>query len=210
MPNWTTAPPDDLGRSGYRLLRTPAGRPLMGYVLSNNLTGCNTHYVGNRTVPCEYPKCDPCANGIGWRWHGYLAIVVAATQEVALFECTAKSSAAFSDYYERYGTTRGCMFKAERLNAKTNGRVVIQAKPADLAKINLPPSPNVEQCLAHIWNLPPNQVETLDHKPRVPFDHVTLDRTKPELPLNNPAQETSAAAFCAATAAAANGRKPKA
>ena len=209
MPSWTPTPPDDLGRSGFRLLRTPAGRPLLAYVLSENLTGCNTHFVGNRTVPCEYPKCDPCQNGIGWRWHGYLAIVVAATQEVALFECTAKSSAAFSEYYTRYGTTRGCMFKAERLNAKTNGRVVIQARPADLAKINLPPSPDVQQCLAHIWNLPPNQVETLPHKNRPPFQSVILNRENPELTAPTTTKDTTEAAFAAATTAGDNGRRPK-
>ena len=180
MPRFDSAPPTDLGRSGFRLIRTPTAHALTAHVICDNLIGCRTHFVGNRTIPCEAPDCETCNSGIGWRWHGYLAIVIAATQEVAIFECTARSAAAFADYFKRYGTTRGCYFKAQRLNGRSNGRVLIQCKPADLAKINLPEPPEVQKCLCHIWNIPQQQVETTAHATRPPFKSVAIDRNKPE------------------------------
>lgn len=186
MPSFDSAPPEDLGRSGFRLIRTPTAHALQAHVLSDNLVGCKTHFVGNRTIPCEAPDCESCNSGIGWRWHGYLAIVVDATQEVAIFECTARSAAAFAEYFKRYDTTRGCHFKAQRLNGRPNGRVLIQCKPADLAKVNLPSPPVVQKCLCHIWNIPENQVDTTKHATRPPFKAVHVDRTKPELQRKQP------------------------
>jgi len=183
MPLWQNQPPADKGRSGYRLLRTPTAHALTAYVLSDNLVGCNTHYVGNRTIPCETPNCDSCNNSVPWRWHGYLAILIQATQEVAIFECTARAAETFAAYFQRYSTTRGALFKAQRLNGRANGRVLIQAKPADLAKVNLPKCPPVEKLLCHIWNIPEAQVSASDNRPRPPFKNAQVDRTKEELPL---------------------------
>jgi len=176
MPNWNNKPPEDLGRSGFRLIRTPTAHPITAHVLSENLVGCNTHYVGNRTIPCEAPHCDACESGIAWRWHGYILILIAATQETAIFEMTAKASAPFAEYYERTRTLRGCFFKAQRLNGRTNGRVLIQTKTVDLARIVLPPPIPVEKLLCHIWNIPPADVTTADAMTRPPFQHTQVDR----------------------------------
>lgn len=194
MPSWTKTPPTDLGRSGYRLIRTPPNHPLTAYVLSDNLVGCKTHFVGNRTIPCEHPDCEPCNSGVAWRWHGYLAVLIATTQEIVIFECTARASQTFAAYFQRYGTTRGCQFKAERLNARHNGRVLIQARPADLAKINLPKSPPVEKLLCHIWNISEQQVSTEDIQRRPPFRNASVDRSNPEtvIPVDDPSQVSQA------------------
>lgn len=180
MPIFDTAPPDDLGRSGFRLLRTPAGSALLAHVLSEQLVGCKTHFVGNRTIPCEAPDCDPCGSGIGWRWHGYLAVIIDATQEVVIFETTAKAAEIFKEYHQRYKTLRGAHIKAQRLNGRPNGRVLIQARPADLAKINLPQPPDLKKLLCHIWNIAPKQVNVAPQRPRPPFKDLQVDRTKPE------------------------------
>lgn len=181
MPTFDSQPPKDLGRSGYRLIRTPAAHPLVGHVLSEKLVGCNTHFVGNRTIPCEPPNCDACDSGVPWRWHGYLAIVIEPTKEIAIFECTARAAECFAAYFQRYGTTRGAHFKAQRLNARSNGRVLIQAKPADLAAIHLPPPLKVEKLLCHIWNVPETQTELPARTARPPFQNVRVDRTQPEI-----------------------------
>ncbi len=180
MPKFDTTPPSDLGRSGYRLIRTPANSPLFAHVLSEQLVGCKTHFVGNRTIPCEAPDCESCNSGVPWRWHGYLAIVIESTREIVIFETTARAAAAFTDYHQRYGTTRGCHLKAQRLNNRTNGRVLIQARPSDLAKINLPPAPNVEKLLCHIWNISEKQVTINERKPRPPHEDIKIDRTTTE------------------------------
>ena len=199
MLNFTTEPPDDLGRSGYRLIRTPAARPITGYVLSDNVTGCPTHFINNRTVPCEAPDCDACASGVGWRWHGYLLVLLADTQETVLFEMTAAASQPFKTYRERYGTTRGAAFKATRANSRPNGRVLIQTKPADLAKITLPKAQPVHKLLCHIWNIPETQIDTTDHRARAPFQNATIDRSKaPVVPFEPPDGQAQVINFTAA------------
>lgn len=184
MPRFDTSPPVENHHSGYRLIRTPASHPLLAHVLSDNLIGCRTHYVANRTIPCETPHCEHCEAGIGWRWHGYLAVILDSTQEIVLFECTARAAEAFAAYYQRHTTTRGCHFKAVRYKSRHNGRVLIQAKPGDLAKINLPPAPSVEKLLCHIWNIPPSTTRTTDHKPRNPHENleVTSDQAPQPIP----------------------------
>lgn len=209
MPKFDDSPPSDLGRSGYRLIRTPANSPLFAHVLSEKLVGCKTHFVGNRTIPCEAPDCESCNSGVPWRWHAYLAIVIEATREIVIFETTARASAAFIDYHQRYGTTRGCHLKAQRLNNRTNGRVLIQARPADLAKINLPPAPDVEKLLCHIWNISEKQVTLNDRTTRPPYTDVKVDRDAPEttIPINREAQVEHAIKL--AKQRAGNGRTPR-
>lgn len=194
MPKFDSTPPTDLGRSGYRLIRTPTAHPLIGHIISDNLVGCRTHFSGQRTIPCEAPECECCNSGIAWRWHGFVLLVIEATQEIVIFECTARSSSAIANYYQRYGTTRGAHLKAQRANARPNGRVLIQCKPADLEKITLPKTLPVEKLLCHIWNIPENQVDTTDNRPRPPFKNVSVDRNKPELndPLSDAVDELTA------------------
>lgn len=209
MPNWNTEPPSGLGRSGIRLVRTPTAHAFLALVLSDNMVGCNTHYVNQRTIPCETPNCEPCENGIGWRWHGYLAVLVDATKETVLFETTALAAAAFRDYHQVHATLRGCHFKAVRLNQRPNGRLLIQAKPADLANLKLPDAPDVQQLLCHIWNIPPNQVQDRDSKPRPPFAAVRVDRAASELAaaIAKPSPAAIADVLAAAQAEAGNGEE---
>jgi len=181
MPQFSNQAPADTTSNGIRLLRTPAAVPLTGHVLSDVLMGCPTHYVGNRTIPCEGEECTPCESGVTWRWHAWIAIQLSTTQEVVLFEMTAKASETFTEYYKRYGTIRGAAFKAYRLNQKSNGRVLIQAKPADLAKVTLAPEPNVQKLLCHIWNIPETQVIQTDHQTRPPARNLAVDRARAEL-----------------------------
>ena len=196
MPQFTHLPPSDATQSGLRLLRTPPSHPIAGYVLSENLTGCKTHFTGHRTVPCEAPDCDACINGIPWRWHGYLAVLLENTQETIIFETTAKAASAFAAYYQRYATTRGCHFKASRQNGRANGRVIIQTRPADLAKITLPKPPPVQKLLCHIWNIPETTATLAPQRPRPPFADIKIkpENTLPEIkPLRSVATLTAAA-----------------
>lgn len=211
MPKWQSEPPKDCQRSAFRLMRTPTSRPLQGYVISHQLLGCPTHYVGNRTIPCEAPHCQACESGIGWRWHGYLLVYLDSVSEIIIFEMTAISAQAFNDYYTRYGTLRGCLFKAERQNSRNNGRVLIQTKPGDMTRINLPKDIDLRRLLCHIWNIPPNQIENNPPDTRPPAQTIKLDRHKPELatpPLTpTAAQRESLAANASTKSPAGNGRK---
>lgn len=167
---FSNQPPETGRRPGIALVRTPANRPLVAIVTSDDLVGTNTHYYRNRTSPCEGQECPICAEGLSWRWHGYLSCVDQATKEHILFEFTAQASDAFRAYRTRYGTLRGCHFKATRHAQRYNGRVTIQTRPADLEGKDLPPTVNLKAMLCHIWGLALPEAEILgtvkDH-PRI-------------------------------------------
>lgn len=182
MPQFTNDPPEDSNRHSFRLIRTPAAGTLRAYVLSPDLIGCPTHFVGNRTVPCERPYCSPCNAGISWRWHGYLFVLTDPQNEQAIFEFTATSAEVFTRYRQQHGTLRACHFQSSRVNQKPNGRVLIQTKPADLNRIALPEPRDLIKLLSHIWNIPPNQTQKTSHMPKPPHPNLEVDRTRPEIP----------------------------
>ena len=208
MPKFSHEAPSQGDRHGFRLVRTPASPPFRAFVISENLIGCPTHYVANRTIPCESPNCEPCENGIGWRWHGYLLVQIEATSEQVIFEMTAAASDAFKKYYERHGTTRGCYFQATRANNRSNGRVLIQCKPADLQKINLPQPLNLIKLLSHIWNIPPNQTQQAESHPRAPAINIRTDRTRPEIYTPKPSTIDPTAHLQIRTPPDGNGKRP--
>lgn len=155
MPVWTTTPPD--AQSGYplRIIRTPSNKPIVAYVTSVDVLGCNTHYAGNRTLPCEGTEtCKWCQEGYSWRWHGYLAAVLTDTLEHIIFEFTATAAGTFQNYYLLHNSMRACHFKANRPTGRQNGRVVIHCKPGDETRLRLPNPPDLQKILCHIWNIP--------------------------------------------------------
>lgn len=159
MPRWSNEIPDNSRTPNFPLKRTPSGRGITAIITSDDLIGCDTHWWGGHTVPCEGPACDACKNGIPFRWHGYLAAVDTTTFLHFLFEMTAQAADSFKDFRRANRTLRGCLFEAKRLKSAHNSRVVIRCKPADLRETHLPEPPNVRKCMAVIWNVPDADVE---------------------------------------------------
>lgn len=160
MPQFSNEPPAGGDRQGIDLIRTPANRPFVAIVTSEDLVGCATHFYRNRTTPCEGDDCAICAEGLPWRWHGYLSCVDQYTTDHVMFEFTANASDAFRVYRNQYRTLRGCHFKATRQGSKYNGRVHIICKPADLAGKRLPAGVNLPAMCCHIWNIPMTAAKT--------------------------------------------------
>ena len=182
MPIWTNAPPDTQTGPALRIVRTPTSGTLNAAVTCPDLVGCATHYYQHRTIPCEPPNCPACADGIGWRWHGWVTAVLTNSQEHILFEFTATASDYFRRYRDTYGTLRGCIFQAGRVNNRSNARVVIKTRQHDPAKLQLPEAPDICAALAHIWGIPPMQTSTkglLKDSPRVKINR-SLPITEPE------------------------------
>lgn len=172
MPRWTNEPPADLDRFSFRIVRTPAAKPLLAIATSTDVCGCCTHFINSRTIPCEGPpNCPACKEGYSWRWHGYLSAVLTDTLEHVLFEFTAASSQTFKTYLTAHSTMRGCHFKATRPSGKPNGRVLIAAKPTDEQRTRLPDPPNIQQILSHIWNV---KADAAGETPtqRIPFKQI--------------------------------------
>lgn len=172
MLNFDNGPPEDTHQHSVPLIRTPRGGRLELIVTSSDMVGCKTHFVGNRTQPCETPTCDFCAKGYPWRWHGYVAAITHNDHVAVIFEMTAQAGEVLKNYREHHNRLRGCHIRAFRINSRPNGRVVIQTKPYDLTKITLPPPPNVEACLCYIWGISYTEDITLGRGRHGPQVHV--------------------------------------
>lgn len=164
MPTFTNAPPEPDGERALQLKRAPATGSLKAAITCQDLIGCNTHFYGGHTVPCEAPDCEACGKGIPWRWHGYVSAIQSQTRQHFLYEFTAQAGDVLREYFELHKTLRGCVFVAERMHHRPNGRVILQVKPGDLAGMNLPESPDLEACLRIIWHLPKEGNDTLSDR----------------------------------------------
>lgn len=154
MPNWSTEVPEPKKHMGFDLKRTPEAAALEGIITCETVVGCDTHYWGGRTLPCESPNCDACNNAMPYRWHAYVSAYCPRTHCHFLFECTANAAKAFKDYAKAHGTLRGCFFHAERTKRTKNAKVIIATRPANLTQLTLPTAPNVMLAMAVIWKLP--------------------------------------------------------
>jgi len=153
MPIYSHDVPDQPSGHALPIRRTPSYGALTAIVTTPDILGCYTHYWHGRTIPCEKPDCEPCNDGSPFRWHSYLAAWETKTALHFIFEMTAAAVEPLISYRDAHGTIRGCLFQAKRWKERPNGRILIQTKPADLTEINLPNPPDMEKCLATLWNL---------------------------------------------------------
>ena len=165
MPRWQNQPPDLAKTLPYRIIRVPSKGNLTGIITSPEMLGCNTHYVNNRTIPCEgEAECDACNQGNSYRWHCYVAILQTPGWEHAILELTAAASDPIRNYEGIHNQIRGCLIHATRPSGRPNGRVVINCKPADLTGIRLPDPPQIDRILCHLWGVKWEPRETLSHQ----------------------------------------------
>lgn len=154
MPTWTKSPPDDPRGYGLPIVRTPATRSLRAIVTSHELMGCDTHFWGGHTVPCDRPDCDACSNAIAYRWHGYLSALNPADDLHFIFEVTAQAADKFATYMNEHGTLRCCQFEAWRWGHRKNGRVMLKLEHSATPEHALPKAPEIQKVMAVIWRLP--------------------------------------------------------
>lgn len=178
MPTFSDRPPADPRGPSFQIVRTPTGKPLVAIVTSENLVGCYTHFYKRRTIPCERGDCEPCRQGIPFRWHAYLSAYLSGSHLHCLFECTAQAAERFVEYREAHGTLRGCQFTASRMSYAPNARIVITTKPADLGRITLPKPPHIPNVLAILWNLPLPEVKA-DRQGTKPGQKTVTVRRRP-------------------------------
>lgn len=173
MPHWTHSPPADPRGQGLPLLRTPAARSLKAIVTSETLVGCDTHFWGGHTMPCERPDCEACNHGVAFRWHGYLSAYNPDDQLHFLFEMTAQAASTFAEYLQEHSTLRCCAFEAWRWRHARNGRLIIKCQHSAHPSHALPRAPDLKTVLAIIWRLPLPNVFTggqLRGHPRIHAD----------------------------------------
>jgi len=182
MPRWTDAPPKGSDQPSFRIIRTPPQKTLTAIVTSTDILGCATHFVQNRTVPCEKDEdkgipCQHCSDGHSWRWHGYVSAILTNSHEHILFEFTAPPSDTFRNYLLHTGSLRGCLFTARRPSGRPNGRVVVSCKSVDLTTLRLPAPPNIRNILCAIWNIRTNNASTTPSS-RPPIKNIDVTPSK--------------------------------
>lgn len=183
MPHFSTDLPIDREAYGLPIKRTPTHGRMIAIVTSHDFVGCDTHFWGGHTVPCERPDCKACAAGMPFRWHSYLAALDQHNHLHMIFEATLQASLPFVEYRNAHHDLRGCAFEACRLNAKTNGRVIIRTKTAPIEHIRLPAPPDLIACLSIIWDLPREGVNVHQGIPQNEEAHARDDRNRFHFPM---------------------------
>lgn len=172
MPHWTKSPPVDPHGHGLPIVRTPATRSLTAIVTSESLVGCDTHFWGGHTIPCDRPECEACNNAIPYRWHGYLTAFNPADQLHFIFEMTAQAAQTFLAYQDIHNVLRCCKFEAWRWGHRKNGRVIIKVEHSAYASHALPAAPDIPNVMAVIWRLPAQKVFVAGVNRGVPRIHA--------------------------------------
>ena len=154
MPIYTNSPPDDPRGHALTLMRVPANGSFSAIITSPDLIGCQTHWFGGRTVPCDSTQCKACEEGVPWRWHAYVSALLGGSRQHVLLEFTAQAAETLVNYRTAHETLRGCYIKAKRHRNRHNGRVLLHCEPHSLEGIALPDAANLPNVLSIIWNLP--------------------------------------------------------
>lgn len=165
MPKFTNTPPNDPRGYALPIVRTPAGKKFQAIITSDDLIGCNTHFWGGKTVPCEAPECDACKNGMPYRWHAYCSAVLHPSGLHVIYEVTALAAEALVTFRRTNSTLRGCAVDAYRWRGSANGRVIIRCERTSRSLDSLPNPPDLIHCLSIIWQLPADKMLPQDHSP---------------------------------------------
>lgn len=176
MPHWSNSPPDPDRGAALPLRRTPAQGSLLGVITSDDLIGTITHFWKGRTIPCEHPTCEPCSEGMPWRWHAYFGLWLPVADTHCLVEVTAQIAEKLTRIRQMVGTLRGQGIKLDRPSKRPNGRVVLYRWPNPPNDKPLPPPPNVIAALSTIWNLAETQLTVPDTLRLMP--HLTHTTTR--------------------------------
>ncbi len=160
MIDWSNEVPEQSKGNSLPIRRTPTGKPLEAIVTSFDLIGCFTHYWRGSTNPCHGENCEPCGEGLPYRWHAYMTAVDFHSNMHMIFECTAISAEFFTAFRDKYHSLRGCHFKATRWNSRPNGRILITTRMADLAERTIPEAPDLKKAMAILWSVPAGDVKT--------------------------------------------------
>jgi hypothetical protein len=153
MIQWSDRPRNPSPTYGYRLMRVPPNRQMLATIVTGKPIGTNTHYYKGRTTPCAGPTCEACALGLQYRWHAYLAILIAETRETAILELTAQAAEQLDAAAAENGTLRAVEALFDRPSHRPNGRVRIVYRPGRVSEDRLPKEPDLARIMTHIWGM---------------------------------------------------------
>jgi hypothetical protein len=152
MANWSTSPREGTVKSTFDIQRTPATGTFVATITCAEIFGCPVHYWQGRTTPCERPKpCEPCERGRQYWWKAYMSCVYGPNQTHCIFEVTATVHAKLQLQIGENQHFRGVRFKCWRPSQVQTGRIQCEVSGSRVADIDLPPPPDVQSIMEHIW-----------------------------------------------------------
>jgi hypothetical protein len=193
MPNFTNTPPEHDRPKNLKLIRTPIKCPMKGIITCDDVVGCNTHFFGGRTTPCEAPDCPACNDGFPIRWHGYLTVWFPTDCIQVLYEFTDTAAPAILAYRTQHGTLRNAKITATRHKPIPNGRVNIKLERIDVSQWSIPSPPNVTEILLRMWEMPLKSFAArrkLEGMPQLSAVPEVCDRMRGRMPKNGHPKQT--------------------
>ena len=147
-------PADATVNNSLRILRAPTKGTQSYLITSREIVGTRNHFYGGKTSPCLLGDCEPCRQGMPWRWAGYFGIWCPPTNEHAVCEVPAAAGKKIGEYLREHGYLRGVKISLFRAGNRPNGRVLANLSAEDKDKHNMPKALDIETFLCHLWNIP--------------------------------------------------------
>lgn len=150
---WHSAPPNGAAAPTYELTRCPKKGKLRAWIVSHQLEGCWTHFLG-RTLPCLGDlTCPACDEGHPRKWYGYLAVITPGNPQQKILELPAGAALQLGDYVARGTTIRGKLIITERKGGRANGRVQIQLEESEAWPETAPEPIDTRAALLRVWRV---------------------------------------------------------
>lgn len=135
------------------LVRVKTAGIVRGVITSRSYIGVNTHFMGQRTLPCVGDDCPGCAAEKSKRWEGYLSVWTTAPSKHLIVALTPGAATQILDAAPDPNNLRGLFLTVERLGSKPNGQLRGNVEPANIEPGHLPPEPELLRHLYKIWGV---------------------------------------------------------
>lgn len=156
-PQWALSPlPPDSEGLMIEILSPGAGQEVRAVILSDQITGLITHFIGGRTRPCtgDPATCEGCQYQAAKRWKGYLPCWSQGVGRYVLAELTTQAVRDCKELNTVNPLIRGKYLVLARPGKKPNGRVHAAVREIYTEPKKLPPAFDVIEALARIFEAP--------------------------------------------------------
>ncbi len=137
-------------------LKVHPGKGLTAIILSQRVLGVYTHWVGQRSLPCNSRDGEHCLvdhrTAGRYRWQGWCAVLpVAGTAPgfVSLTEAVVKAN----PYLRTAKTLRGATLHLWRSGENKESKMLCRVSAGDTVRNDLPIPPSTVEFLCRLWNI---------------------------------------------------------
>lgn len=149
--DWTATPPKNGHQTHLELVRVPAKLMLAGFITTNDLLGCLTHWNGRRTVPCQGLDCDDETHKRPTRWHAYTGLWIDKTNEHVILELPSGAAEKLQAAKNGRPSIRGLQIQCFRPKHEAHAAVTVRLIDSPAIPKNLPEEPDLRTMLTSMW-----------------------------------------------------------